>query len=105
MLLLIAIVAATVVDFTVVVTAAGCVIKHLHPKLAIAFQLEVQETVNLLDVGAGELLPASVEEHLAFAAERHLDRPWAKAADGFPQVHVGRLPAGEILRELLWDPL
>jgi hypothetical protein len=40
-----------------------------------------------------------VEEHLALPVEEDLDRPPAKAAAGLPQVHLGRLPTAEKLRE------
>jgi hypothetical protein len=68
----------------VVVPRAGCVVKHLHPELVVAFPLEVYQAGDLLVVGTGKLLPASVEEHAAFTVEQHLDRPAAKAAVGFP---------------------
>jgi hypothetical protein len=73
-------------------------------KLVVAFPLEVHQATDLKSVGAGELLSASVGEHVAFPVEQHLDRTPTKAAAGFSQVHDRRLPSGEIFRELLRKP-
>jgi hypothetical protein len=53
----------------------------------------------------GKLILAGVKVHLASAIEQDLDGPLTKEAAGFPQEHLGRLPAIEKLHELLWDLL
>jgi hypothetical protein len=83
------------------VPTTECVVKHLHPKLAVAFPLKVHQAADLEVVGAGKLLSTSVKEDVAFPVEQHLDRPPTKAAVGFPQVHASRLLAGDILHEFL----
>jgi hypothetical protein len=102
--MLLLIVVAVIAIIVVVAPMTGCVIKQLHSELVVAFPLEVHQATDLEVVGAGELLPVSVEVHVTFLVEQHLDRPPAKATPRFLQVHASRLLADEILHELLWVP-
>jgi hypothetical protein len=77
----------------VVLRTTGSVVKRLHPELTAAFPFEVHQAADREVVGAGELVQASVEEHVAFPVEKHLDRPPAEDAARFRKCMLaGSLP-------------
>ena len=85
--------------------AAHAPVEHLDGEHGVAVVAEDQDVPEPKAVSSGELLPAALEVHVAFAVEHHLHVPQATSSAGLLQLNFPGLLAMQQLGKLIRQPL